>query len=158
LIILARNVRIAFNILGTCSAFERDRLMARTAILFGLLLVGVTLATIGVNGGFKSGTVFIPAAFGALIAGLGIVAMKDSLRMHAMHAAAAIGLLGGLACLGMGIRQLTKIGTETQPSPSQFGSVWSTAMLCLVFVFLCVQSFIRAKRERLAKAGNSQGS
>jgi len=128
--------------------------MARTAILFGILLVGVTLATIGVNGGFKSPTVFIPAVFGALIALLGLVAMKESLRKHAMHAASAVGLLGGLACLGMGVKQLAKIGTETQPTASQFGSVWATAVLCLVFVFLCVQSFIRAKRERLAKAGN----
>jgi hypothetical protein len=127
--------------------------MARTAILFGLLLVGVTLATIGVNGGFRSVTVFIPSILGVLIAGLGAIALKDHLRKHAMHAASAIGLLGGVACLGMGIKQLAKIGTETQPSASQFGSVWSTAILCLVFVFLCVQSFIRAKRERLASKG-----
>ncbi len=128
--------------------------MARTAILFGLLLVGVTLATIGVNGGFKSPTVFIPSIFGVLIAGLGVLALKENLRKHAMHAASAIGLLGGLACLGMGVKQLTKIGTETEPTASQFGSVWSTAVLCLIFVLLCVQSFIRAKRERLAKTGN----
>ncbi len=124
--------------------------MARVAIVFGLLLVGVTLATIAYNGGFESKTVFLPALFGVLIAGLGLVALKDSLRKHAMHAASAIGLLGGLGCLGMGIRQLTQIGTDKAPTIDRIGSVWSTAALCLIFVLLCVQSFIRAKRARKA--------
>jgi len=127
--------------------------MARTAIIFGLLLIGVTLATIGYNQGFKSPTVLIPSIFGVLIAVLGLVSLKDSLRKHAMHAASVVGLLGGVACLFMGIKQLTKLASEEPPTISQMGSVWATAALCLIFVVLCVQSFIRAKRERLAKAG-----
>lgn len=126
--------------------------MPRTSIIFGILLVCVSVATIALNQGFKSPTVFIPAVFGVLLALLGLIGSKESLRMHAMHAAAAIGLLGGLACLGMGIRQLTKLASDNAPSPTQIGSVWSTAILCLAFVFLCVQSFRRAKRERIAKA------
>lgn len=125
--------------------------MARTAVIFGLLLVGVTLATIGYNNfGFKSPTVFIPAGIGALIALLGFISFKDSLRKHAMHAAATIGLLGGLACLGMGIKQIGKFASENPPKIDQIGSVWATAALCLIFVALCVQSFRRARRERLA--------
>ena len=127
--------------------------MARTAILFGILLVGVTLATIAANQGYKSPTVFIPAGFGVAIAGLGLIAMKDSLRKHAMHAASVVGLLGIVACLIPGIKQLTKLSSDNPPTMSQIGSVWSTLVLCLVFLMLCVQSFIRAKRERLAKSG-----
>ncbi len=131
---------------------ERRTSMARTAILFGLLLIGVTLASIGYNQGFKSGTVFVPAAIGALITVLGMVSLKDSLRKHAMHLASAVGLLGGVMCLVMGIRQLTRLGSENAPNISQIGSVWATAVLCLAFVYFCVLSFIRAKRERLVKA------
>ncbi len=114
--------------------------MARTAIIFGLLLIGVTLATIGFNQGFRSPTVLIPAIFGVLIAVLGLISLKDSFRKHAMHAASVIGLLGGGACLFMGIKQLTKLASEKPPTISQIGSVWATAALCLVFVLLCVKS------------------
>jgi hypothetical protein len=122
--------------------------MARTAIVFGLLLIGVTVATIAYNGGFESKTVFFPSLFGVLIAGLGLVALKASLRKHAMHAASAVGLLGGLGCLGMGIGQIAKLGTEKAPTIDKLASVWSTAGLCLIFVVLCVQSFIRARRAK----------
>lgn len=133
--------------------FRKLSFMARTAIIFGLLLAAVTLVTIGCNPNYTSKTVFIPAGIGAFIGGLGLIALKDSLRKHAMHAASVVGLLGGVACLGMGISQLAKLGSETPPTILKIGSVWATALLCLGFLTMCVQSFIQAKRERLAKGG-----
>ncbi len=122
--------------------------MARTAIIIGLLLVSVSLGTIAYNQGFKSPSVFIPAGIGVAIALCGLVAMKDSLRKHAMHFAALIGMLGGLGCLGMGASQLSKLGTDKAPTPDKLGSVFATAVLCLVFVALCVRSFIQARKNR----------
>lgn len=124
--------------------------MARTAIVFGLLLIGVTIATIAYNQGFKSGTVFIPAGFGVLIGLMGVLGLKESLRKHAMHFAALLGTLGGLGCLGMGGRLLSQLGTDKAPTPDRFGSVFGTAILCLIFVGLCVRSFIQARKNRTA--------
>ena len=39
-------------------------------------------------------TALIPAGFGALFLVLGLLALKASLRKHAMHVAAMLGLLG----------------------------------------------------------------
>jgi hypothetical protein len=122
--------------------------MARTAIIFGLLLVSVSLATVAYNQGFKSPTVFIPAGFGVLIALCGVIALKDSFRKHAMHMAAMVGLLGGIGSLGMGGSMLAKLGTDKAPTPDKLGAFASTAILCLVFVALCVRSFIQARKNR----------
>jgi hypothetical protein len=128
--------------------------MAKTAIIFCLLLISVSGAVIAYNGGFKSVTVFIPAIFGGLIGLMGLLAMNEGLRKHAMHLAAMIGLLGGVGCLGMGVKLLSQMGSENPPTIDRYGSVLTTAILCLVFVGLCVRSFIQARknRESLANA------
>ena len=63
--------------------------MPLTAIVFGILLIGL-----GVGGFFGTGaahpTALIPAAFGLVLALLGLVALlKPNLRKHVMHVAAA---------------------------------------------------------------------
>jgi heme O synthase-like polyprenyltransferase len=121
--------------------------MARIAVVVGLLLISVTVATIFANQGFKSPSVFIPAGIGSVLAVLGLVGMKDSLRKHAMHGAALIAMLGGIGCLVMGIRLLSKLGTDAPPTNDKLASVFATAILCLVFVILCVQSFIQARKK-----------
>lgn len=124
--------------------------MARTAIIFGLLLISVSLGTIAYNGGFKSPSIFIPAGIGAVIGLCGLVGLSEGLRKHAMHLAAAVSLLGGLGCAGMGARLLSKMGTEDAPGPDKLGSVFGTAVLCLVFLALCIKSFIAARKARTA--------
>jgi hypothetical protein len=124
--------------------------MAKTTILFGVLLISVTLAVIAYNGGFQSVTVLIPSFLGIVIAICGLLALDEKKRMHAMHAAVTIGLLGALACIGQGTGQLMKIGTDKAPSIDKLASVWTTGALCTVFVVLCVQSFIAARKQRQA--------
>ena len=87
---------------------------------------------------------------GAPLIVLGLLALKESLLKHAMHAAAMIGLLGLLGAVGDLVRRLIKgIAIE---GPAGF-SVVAMLALCGVFVALCVNSFIQARRRRRAAAG-----
>ena len=99
--------------------------------------------------GKKSVTALIPAFVGALLTFFGLLALKDSLRKLAMHIAVAIGLLGFLAGAGRGAMGIGKF-LSGDPSLNQrsFLFVWLMAIICGIFVFLCVQSFIAARKQQ----------
>ena len=96
-------------------------------------------------------TALIPAFFGGLLALCGVIAFKESARKHAMHAAAMVGLLGMVAGAGRGAMGIGKF-MSGDPSLNQrsFLFVWIMAILCGVFLYLCVQSFIAARKRREA--------
>lgn len=119
--------------------------MPFTAIIFGILLVltGVVGYIHGVMNDKASLTAFIPAAFGVLIIIFGAVAqMRESLHKHMMHGAVLVGLLGFLVPAG---RLLSKFNEFTLSAAVVSQLVM--AVLCLVFVLLCVRSFIAARRN-----------
>jgi hypothetical protein len=130
--------------------------MGRIAIGFGLALVAVGLA--GYFGtGTKSLTALIPAGLGLALIALGALASRDRLRMHVMHAAALLGLLGLVGCAVMAVPKLPALLREGHVTRADgtdaTGAVLSqtaTALLCGVFVALCVKSFIDARRPRRA--------
>ncbi len=147
--------------------------MPKQAMLFGVLLIVVASASYGLASAgvgtpavaadaVKKGpspTLFIPAVFGGLLLLCGSIALKDHLRKHAMHAAAAIALLGGLVAGGRGVSALLKTPDPEKPTNVlAVTSVWAMAILCLVFVALCVQSFMAAARARRAAAKESSAS
>ena len=115
--------------------------MAKLAIAFGvaLILVGI--------GGFmpnQAPTALIPAYLGIVLAICGLIAMNPAYRMHAMHAAVLLALLGFLAAGGRLAVSLSKTSIDTIAVSSQ--SLMTA--LCGVFVALCVRSFIAARRAR----------
>jgi hypothetical protein len=117
------------------------------SIVFGGLLIAL-----GVWGKVSTGTAsftpLIPAVVGVLLAVLGLVALKESLLKHAMHGAAVVGLLGFLGGIANIIRVLAKGGSlEGTPGLSTI----AMTVLCAVFVALCVNSFIQARRRRKAR-------
>ena len=121
--------------------------MPATAIWFGriLVLIGIIGYAWGLYNGAASLTAMIPAAFGIVLMILGHIAVaKASLRKHLMHVAVIIGLIGFLVPAG---RLLSKISTLT-PSAA-FASQLAMALVCLVFVILCVRSFIAARRSEV---------
>ncbi|MBK1882372.1 hypothetical protein JIN85_08100 [Luteolibacter pohnpeiensis] len=124
--------------------------MARLSILFGSLLV--ILALVGYfiqNTATKSPTALIPAIFGVLLILPGIVSvLKPKVNMHAMHVSALVGLLGAFGGLFMSVPKL--IGSAPLARPLATGSQLITGILCLIFVILCVRSFINARRNRAA--------
>lgn len=118
--------------------------MAKITITVGLILIALGLA--GYFGtGTTSITALIPAFFGAPIFLLGLLALNDSFRMHAMHGAVLLGLLG---FLGGAVRAgMTLAGGEIK-LPVAFGLTVAMALVCAVFVGLCVRSFIQARKAR----------
>lgn len=120
--------------------------MPKMAILFGAAMVLVSLLPILASGELKSVTALIPAGFGAVLLACGLVGQAAALRKHAMHMAAAVSLLGGLAGTGIGLSRLMQLGTDNPPSSVAVAAILSWAGLSLVFVALAVRSFVQARR------------
>lgn len=121
--------------------------MARITIWLGALLI-----LIGVGAYFGAGrvsvTALIPAFFGVPFLLLGILALKEKYRMHAMHAAAVLGLLAFAGSVG-GLVALIQaaFGAElVKPTAVVVQSIM--AVLMIIFLILAVKSFIDARRAR----------
>ena len=124
--------------------------MASTTIFFGLLMI-----LLGVVGylltGRESPTALIPAVPGVIFLLLGVLARNERLRKHVMHLAAALSLVGFLAMAGMGWTKLARWAGGTPPArPAAVISQSILGLLLLVFLVLCVRSFINARRARTA--------
>lgn len=117
------------------------RIIFTFAVIFVLLGIGAYLIT-----GAQSWTALIPSIFGLLLAIAGGVSLK-SLK-HGGHIAALVGLLGFLGTA----RSLGKLPALVSGEPVEraaaVGVQASFAILSLVFVALCVKSFIDARRAR----------
>src|SRR5690349_1148902 len=111
--------------------------MAPIAILFGILLAGLG-GGMYVYTDMVSMTALIPAYFGAALLVCGVIALNDKFRMHAMHLAALIGLVGFAMPAYMVIKGLIGGGTF---GPAQTEQAAMSA-LCLIFLAMCVKSFI----------------
>ena len=115
----------------------------RTAIISGLLLIVWSTASYFISES-KSFTAFIPAGFGLLIALFGAIAIKESARKHAMHGAALVGLLGLLGGFGMGVRKVL-----SEPGLAAYSQLF-LGVVSLVFLIVCIRSFIAARKAREA--------
>ena len=115
--------------------------MASTTIVFGILLT--LLGLIGYAMTLTSMTALIPSLFGLLLVILGLLARSESIRKHAMHAAAAVALVG---CIGALI-PLLRTSSGVRPAIAVFSQV-AMVVLTAVFVALCVRSFRAARRAR----------
>jgi hypothetical protein len=119
------------------------------------IVLGVFLGVLGVVGFVATGsehpTALIPSGFGVLFMLLGVLARRDRLRMHVMHVAAMLGLVGFAATARglVGLAQLLAGGDLERPAAAVSQSLM--ALACLAFVGLCVRSFIEARRRRLAR-------
>ena len=127
--------------------------MPKVTIVFGLLLCGLSAVVLLIKQEFTWGTWLIPSAVGLPLLLLGLLAAKSaSSRMHVMHAAVTIALLGGLVALVQGIRQVIGLLFQDKPIlPLAAGMIWAMTLLCFIFVGLCVQSFIAARKARQSK-------
>jgi len=126
-------------------------MMAWPTIICGAVLVAI--GVIGYAGatpdaeGKVSPTALIPAVIGGIIALCGLLAFGEKLRKHVMHFAAVVGVLGFLGGFMPLIRQNMK-GKPFDPSAPAAMNGLLMSFVCLVFVGLCVQSFIDARRAR----------
>jgi hypothetical protein len=121
--------------------------MAKVTIGFGILLIAV-----GAWGFFATGsihpTALIPTYFGLVLGWSGILAHTEDAkrRMLWMHVAVTAGLLGFLGAGAMVIVENVKAHGGPLAHPIAVEAQAAMAVICLVFVGLCVRSFIAARR------------
>ncbi|MDX1680423.1 MAG: hypothetical protein R3242_06815 [Akkermansiaceae bacterium] len=111
----------------------------RTAIISGSLIIIWSVVSYFISES-KSLTAFIPVVFGLPLVICGAIAIKETARKHAMHVAALFGLLGVLGGLGMGVRKVM-----SEPGLAAYSQLF-LGTVCLVFLIVCIRSFIAARR------------
>jgi uncharacterized membrane protein len=129
--------------------------MAPLTIGFGVLLTLLGPILFALSDPEKNrATAFIPSGFGIVLIVLGVIAMNEKFRKHAMHGAAVVGLLGFAIPACMVIAGLIRGDDFNLPKQGQT----AMAVLCGVFLGLCVKSFIDARIARKAKEAGAQST
>jgi hypothetical protein len=126
--------------------------MAKLTIGFGVVLIllsAVAYAQLGQHShGIHS---LIPGGFGLLLVIFGALANTPvaKKRMLFMHIAVTVGLLGFLGTIPgiIGVIRMATGGFVARPDAAKVQAIMGT--ICLVYVLLCVRSFIAARRARL---------
>jgi hypothetical protein len=122
--------------------------LAKLTIWFGVLLAVVSLGFWIAMGRTETAALH-PAGVGLLLILCGALANTDNpkKRMLWMHIAVTFGLIGFLIT---GIRAAIELakGTAMSINPAGFEERVVVALICLVYVALCVRSFIAARRSR----------
>jgi hypothetical protein len=114
--------------------------------------VGVVLILLGAWGFVGTGsahpTALIPAYFGVALAAAGALANSEDAkkRMLWMHVAVTVGLLGFLGSAVMVVVENVKAHGGPLAHPVAVEDQAAMAVICLVYVGLCVRSFIAARR------------
>ena len=124
--------------------------MAKVTIVFGVLLIAL-----GLVGFFGTGsahpTALIPTWFGLALGVGGILAISpsESRRKLFMHINVTIGLLGLIgAAAEVGRSYASAIAKGLAPDPIALAAKLAMAGLLLIYVILCVRSFIQVRRSR----------
>ncbi len=122
--------------------------MAKVTVVFGGLLILLGAGAFVVLHHLHT---LIPAGFGLALVVFGLLANTPDTkrRMLFMHAAVTLGLLGFLGTIpGMiGMVKMAMGQTVVRPDAAKVQALMGA--ICLVFVVLCVRSFIAARRARL---------
>ena len=108
--------------------------------------VGAVLVVVGIVAyvitGAASVTALAPAFVGFPILILGLLAAREQLHRHMIHAALAVALLGVLASVPMAVALLTGTTGAAEVTSAV------TAVICSAYVAMGVRSFIAARRTR----------
>ena len=124
--------------------------MAKVSIAFGVLLIILGLVSY-FGTGSKHPTALIPTWFGLALGVFGLLANspQESRRKLFMHINVTIGLIG---LIGAAWRALSSYGHAraegVDPDKIALAAQGAMAGLLLVYVLMCVKSFIDARRAR----------
>ena len=122
--------------------------MAKVTLVFAALLIALGLASYFGTGSLHP-TALIPTWFGVALGVFGWLAISPSEKRRKlfMHINVTIGLLG---FLGAGIRAIQEFvhsnATGKAIDPIAVGAQVTMAGFMLIYVILCVRSFITARR------------
>jgi hypothetical protein len=124
--------------------------MAKITVLVGILLIILGGASYILTG-HQFPTSLIPVAFGILLATFGRMAETPvpRRRMLFMHIAVTIGLLGFLATAPALVQVVELFKGKLFPYPAAVEEKAAMSALLLIYVVLCVRSFIAARRSRV---------
>jgi hypothetical protein len=118
------------------------------------VFVAMLLFAVGLGGFVVSGahalTALIPALLGVLLVLCAVVARSPKARMHAMHAAVLLALLGLVGSLPGAFRLPALLAGQPVARPLAVVAQSATVVLCLAYVVVAIRSFIQARRARLA--------
>jgi len=124
--------------------------MAKVTYVFGVLLI-----LVGLVGYFGTGSVhptaLIPVWFGLalVVGGFLAVSPSEGRRKLFMHINVTIGLVGFIGAIGSalhGYGHARSLGID--PDYKALAAQLAMAVLLLIYVNLCVRSFIQARRSR----------
>lgn len=124
--------------------------MAKLTLVFALILILLGVAGYAETGRYAP-TALIPAWFGVVLGILGLIANTErrKRRMVAMHIAALVGLIGFVFPGVRGGADLAaQMRGEVISHPAAMKEELAMAIICLIFLLLCIRSFIAARRER----------
>ncbi len=128
--------------------------MAKLTIAVGVILMVLGVAVF-IATGSHAPTALIPAYFGVLLGILGALAntSHSKRRMLFMHIAVTVGLIGFIFPGWRGGGDLiAQMRGQTVLRPVAMNEELAMAAICLVYVLLCVRSFIAARRQRILGA------
>jgi hypothetical protein len=126
--------------------------MAKVTIIFGVLLIALGLVGFFGTGGIHY-TALIPTWWGLVLCVGGFLAISPSegRRKLFMHINVTVGALG---CIGAFVEALRGYGTARSagldPDMRALAAKLAMGILLLIYVNLCVRSFIQARRSRQA--------
>ena len=122
--------------------------LAKVTVVFAILLIALGL--VGYFGtGAQHATALIPTWFGAALGMFGLLAMSpdEGRRKLFMHVNVTLGLLGFIAVATESIRGYVHAKSSgVQPDMIALASKLTMTGLLLIYVILCVRSFIAARR------------
>ncbi len=124
--------------------------MAKVTLVFAVLLI--VLGAAGYWGtGSQHSTALIPAWFGVALGfgGLLSISPSESRRKIFAHINVTVGLLGLIGAVASAVREYAHARSLGEsPDAIALTAQLAMAVLLLVYVNLCVRSFIQARRSR----------
>ena len=120
--------------------------MSSTTLAFAFAYLVLGIAGFVLTGSTHK-TALIPCVFGVLFLIFGLLARKDNLRKHVMHAAVLIALLAFLGT-ARSLPHLPELLNGTAEKPAAIITQSLNAGLSLLYIILAVRSFIQARRAR----------
>ena len=125
--------------------------MAKVTLVFAVLFIGLGLVGF-IGTGSQHPTALIPAVLGLLLGIFGALSFTPNAgrRKLFMHINVTLGLLGFLGTVMGLIQWFQMLAGATLKNPPATESKAVMALLCIIYVALCVRSFIAARKTRLA--------
>ncbi len=123
--------------------------MTLTTLTTGALLAAIGVAAYVLSEG-RTVTALIPAFVGAPILVLGIVALAERARRHAIHGALVLALLGLIGSAPGLVKAVAWLAGTAPERPLAVQVQTAMAVVCIAYVALGIRSFIAARRARAA--------